>query len=89
MKIPAKLKIGAIWWEIREVASRELDSDEVLCGDMSPEDQLIRINKNLSREMKELTLIHEVLHCIDLEMEHNAVEMLANTIHQIIVENFK
>lgn len=41
----------------------------------------------MTQEMKEVTLIHEILHCLDLEMEHNAVEMLSQSLYQIFKEN--
>ena len=87
MKIPSKIKIGAIWWKIKEVEPTELDIENETCGDQAETTQLIRINRSLSKEMKELTLLHEVLHCIDGQLDHNLVELLSSSLHQVISEN--
>lgn len=87
MKIPPKIKINNIWWTIKEVLGSEIDSDDVVCGDQSAITQTIRINKDMSPEMKEVTLIHEIIHCIDGELDHNLVEMISSCLHQVITEN--
>ena len=87
MTIPETLKIGAIIWKIRQVEPSEIDCDTVSSGSTSHETQTILINRYLSPEMKEQTLIHEILHAVNLQMEHNAVEMLATILHQVLSEN--
>lgn len=87
MNIPSKIKINNIWWTIKEVSSSEIDCDEHVCGDQSQVTQTIRINKELSPEMKELTLLHEIIHCINSELDHNLVEMLSSCLHQVVTEN--
>ena len=88
MKIPTKLKIGALWYPIRFVPSAEIDCDSQPAGDTSCHRQDIRISENLrTQEMKELTLFHEVLHCINDQMAHAEVEYLAQALYQVLKEN--
>ena len=82
-----EIKIGAIKWRIVEVASSEIDCDEYSAGDQSEQTQTIRIDKSLSPEMKQVVLIHEILHCINGQLDHNIVEMLALNLHQVLTEN--
>lgn len=85
--LPTKLKIGGIWWEVREVDEAEIDCDNHTIGDQSESTQLIRIAKNLSQPMKLAVLLHEVIHCIDAQLDHDLVEMLANQLFQVLSEN--
>jgi hypothetical protein len=87
MNIPQTIKIGAINWKILLVEPSDIDPDSVSSGSSSHETQTIMINRYLSAEMKEQTLLHEILHAVDLQMEHNAVEMLATLLHQVLTEN--
>lgn len=87
MDIPSKIKIGAITWTVWEVDEAEIDCDEHVIGDQSESTQLIRIARNLSPEMKEEVFLHELLHCINPQMEHGLVEMLAKALHEVLKEN--
>ncbi len=87
MNIPKKLKIGAIWWEVKEVEAHEIDCDGATSGDQSEFTQTIRIAKTLTPEMKQLVLLHEILHCIDSELDHDLVDLLATSLHQVLSEN--
>lgn len=85
--IPAKLKIGAITYQVKEVEAAEIDCDNHCAGDQSDHTQVIRIAKNLSPEMKEVTLLHEILHCIDGQLDHDLVELISGALYQVIAEN--
>lgn len=87
MKIPSKLKIGGVVWNVKEVDALEMDVDNTTSGDTCHEIQTIRLRKNLSPEMKEQTFFHELFHAMDLQLEHNAVELLAIIFHQVLKEN--
>jgi len=82
-----KIKIGAIWWSIKEVSSSEIDCDEYCAGDQSEQTQIIRIDKALSPEMKKAVLLHEIIHCLNGQLDHNIVEMLALGLYQVLTEN--
>ncbi len=87
MKIPTTLKIGAITWQVKQVPSSEIDCVDHTSGDQSEVTQTIRISQELSQEMKEVTLFHEVLHCIDNQLDHDLVELLSQALYQVLVEN--
>ena len=87
MNIPTKIKVGAIWWEVKEVEWLEIDSSSVDCGDQNPITQVIRLNNKLSPEMKGLTFLHELLHVINPELEHSSVEMMSQTLYQVLTDN--
>ena len=85
--IPTRLKIGGIVWRVLEVDESEIDCDNHTIGDQSESTQLIRIAKNLSPAMKQAVLLHEIIHCIDAQLDHDLVEMLANQLFQVMVDN--
>lgn len=82
-----KIKIGAIIWQVVEVDEAEIDCDNHTIGDQSESTQLIRIAKNLSTEMKEEVFLHEILHCINPQLDHSLIEMTAKALHQVLKEN--
>lgn len=86
-KLPKRLRIGGIIWRIREVEPAEIDCDNVTIGDQSETTQTIRIAKNLSPQMKWAVLLHECIHCIDSQLDHDLVEMLANQLFQVMSDN--
>ena len=86
MLIPEEIRIGAIVWKIELVDPYTLDCEAGVQGDTTPNKQRIRINRDLSIEMQQQTLIHELLHAVNLEMPHEEVEMLATLLHQIILQ---
>lgn len=88
MNIPQSLTINGITWRIWEVEPGELEVEHI-CGDSNPEIQLIRINKSLSQEMKEVTMLHELLHCLNNEMDHEVVEMLSQTLWQVLSQLYE
>jgi hypothetical protein len=45
------------------------------------------IDKNLSRSQKEVTLVHEILHAINSEIEEREIEFMAQALYQVFSEN--
>mgnify|MGYP001609705458 CR=1 FL=1 len=87
MQIPDTLKIGALWYKVIQVDSSQIDVDSFHTGDCDDHTQTIRISKSISQEMKEVTLIHEILHAIDMQLDHDLVELLSSAIYQVLKEN--
>jgi len=83
MKIPKTFKIGALHWKVVFVPANELQKD---CGEMDRSRQTIRINKDLTQEMKEATFLHELIHICEVEMDHSHVETLSILLHQVLSE---
>ena len=84
MKIPDQIKIGGIvykiimaneWFE-HEDANGETFSDVV-------NGNTIYIRDTLTQEVKEETLIHEILHGCNSTMDHEFLDSLAGQIYQV------
>lgn len=84
MKIPAKIKVGGLWFDVKQVPSDEVDDDY---GTASSSKQTIKLNKELPQDVKELTFLHEILHCINGEMEEKEVEFIAFGLFQVLKDN--
>jgi len=82
MVIPKRLKIGG---QIYTVTVAELPDDE--CGECSVVNNCIMIDKNLSRSQQEVTLVHEILHAINSEIEEREIEFMAQALYQVFSEN--
>lgn len=80
LKIPKKLKIGAITYKIL-VGS--IDD----CGECDTKTQTIKIDESMSEELTEVTFWHEVLHAINISLTEKEVEFLAQAIVQVRRDN--
>lgn len=87
MKIPTRIKICALWYDVKQVNPSEIDSESFHAGDCDDHTQTIRISKTMSQEMKEVTLLHEILHAIDIQLDHDLVELLSQALYQVLKEN--
>lgn len=86
MKIPKTLRIGAVLWTVQQVPPDEFDGGSA-CGDTNRALALIRINHDLPEDMKEQTFMHELLHAIDFQLDHDVVELMAALLHQVFSAN--
>jgi hypothetical protein len=84
MKIPSKLKIGGHTITVH-VADRTKDNN---CGEWDPYSNTIELDKRQPMSQLEVTLIHEVIHALNINIEpHAMVEALAQQFYQVIVDN--
>lgn len=83
MKIPKKVKVGA---NIYTVSIVEKEKDIKQCGETSFPFQQIKITNGKQGFIEE-TFLHEVLHCINNEMNEEHVEFLAQALHRFIQDN--
>lgn len=81
VKIPDQFKVGAITWYVEMVPPGELDND---CGDMDRAMQRIRINRDMSTDMREATFLHELLHVLEVDMDHSHIETMSMLLHQVL-----
>ena len=87
-----KVKIGWKEYTIEEVNSQSINEgdgefkDRALHGP-----QIIRLNKDYPKDAKDETLIHEILHCIDvyagLDLSEMQITGLSNMIFQVLKDN--
>lgn len=86
MKIPKSLKIGGHKWRVIQVDAEVLGGDDCY-GDQNHATNTIRLRKDMDDGQKIATFIHEIIHCINLEMEEVEVDYMAQAIYQILKEN--
>lgn len=91
MKIK-KLKILATEYKVEEV--EQIDKYQRLLGQIEYTEQTIKIDKNISEDMKKETLIHEILHGIleklgyeELNEDEQKVHSIAATMYLVLKEN--
>lgn len=80
MKIPKKLKIGGIWYKVDQVATSNSGMADITKSSIS-------INKDMAQPQKEVTLLHEILHCINIQLKDEPIEFLAQALYQVLKDN--
>ena len=85
MKLPDKVKVGGIEYEV--VMSDKIEGS--ICGDVCRETNVIRVSKSLPENQMWVTFIHELLHTICCGLDDREIDPISVLIHQIIVDNFK
>lgn len=90
MKIPKKLKIGAVYYDVVVAAMSEKLGGADWDGEVRYDRKnghKIYINADMTREAQETTLIHEVLHCLNSTMSHEFLDSLAEQLYQVFSDN--
>ena len=71
-------------------------SKKELCGSCDPDKLIIYIDKNMSPQLTQITLIHEVIHAAffrigvpSTDIDANTIEIFCDVIAAVIQENFK
>lgn len=81
MKIPKTLKIGGHTVPIKILPA--LPADGYYVHDSSH----IELRKELNSSMKEQTLLHEIFHAINSELDHPLMESLSQQLYQVLKDN--
>jgi hypothetical protein len=81
MKIPEKLKIGGIYYDVK--VAEELENRT---GEFDFTKLQIVLEKN-KPEVMELTLLHEIFHVINNEVREDIIEFFAQSMYQIMQDN--
>lgn len=87
MKIPKKLKIGGHIVTVKVVDNVANEENTTWAGGWTDSQNLIEIRKAQAQSQKEVTLLHEILHCINLQLNHDHVEFLSQALYQVIKDN--
>jgi len=81
-----RLKVGGNYYTIklvdREDISNERDSGECNAAKLS-----IKIGEDMPQGAKEVTLIHEILHALNITLDEKDIEFLAQGIYQVLKDN--
>ena len=87
-----QIKILATEYKVEEV--EQIDKYERLLGQIQYTEQKIKIDKNISEDMKREVLIHEILHGIleklgynELNDDEQKVQSIASTLYSVLKEN--
>lgn len=83
MKIPTKLRVSGIDYNIKYSTTL---GDNVL-GLTDLDTNTISLGKSLTQEQKEITLFHELFHCINWELSESECEFLSHAIYAILKDN--
>lgn len=94
MKIPNKIKIGGIIYEVQKVDSCVVDGMECF-GSISSSKQLIELVSDMEEGIAQSVLIHEILHGVfdfmgiarPVDEEEDLVERISTALHMIIIDN--
>lgn len=81
MKIPASIKIGGHKFTVELV---DYIDDDDSAGECDVYINTIRIKKSLNQSQKEETLIHEVIHAMDMHMTEAQVDRLGFNLYQVL-----
>lgn len=88
-----KAKIGGMTYTIVEKDYVELDEDKNLTGMCDRHALEIELLKNLPKQRKDQTLIHEIMHAVvteaglEFDDEEDVVNRLSIVLHQVLVDN--
>lgn len=86
MIIPKKVKVGGLIYTV--VVVDKIDRENTEAGLIETEKQLITIQKGKPDFMR-VTLLHELIHALNMEIEDKDIEFLAQGFYQIIKDNPK
>lgn len=81
MRVPTSLKIGAHIFTIR---TADLEKQ---CGLTDSVKQTITIDSQVTGTMLVATLIHEVFHVMNSELDHALLDSLAQQLTQVLLDN--
>ena len=87
MKLPKSLKIGGHTYKVIFEPDEAITTNGHSCGIYNREKGIIAINSNLIQSEQESTFFHEVLHCINSELNEITVESLAQQLYQVLSSN--
>lgn len=80
MRIPKRLKIGAHTYTVsRGIIDKLGETDRIK--------QTITLDRDLRGSQLNVTFIHEVLHALNNEFEHQLLDSLAEQLYQVFSDN--
>lgn len=83
MKIPRVIKVGGHYMTV--TVTPDVPNDN--CGQFDIKKNEILLNKNQKTTQLEASLIHELLHAINITLDEQQVEFISQALYQIIIDN--
>lgn len=89
MKIPEKVKVGFLDYEVERVAEPFVNGSTAVDGTHNCADAKIRIAENGNEDYKNMVFVHELLHAIDFvycaeSLTETQIEQMAKGLYQVI-----
>lgn len=81
-----KIKIGGMFYKVELEDCHEM-GDDLATTDFNK--CLIKIDESIEDCQKECAFLHEILHCINNQLSEKEVEFLAQSLYQILKDNYK
>ena len=91
MTLPKQVKVGGLTYDIRLVDEPMENGEEPAAVFFHKQE--IRIKNNLTQGMKELCLIHELMHIVFYHVgyypdnDEEVIDRLSKTLYQVMVDN--
>lgn len=83
MVIPKILKIGGHYITVK--VTDDIPGDN--CGQFDIKKNEMLINKNQKATQMEATLIHEILHAVNITLDEERIEFISQALYQVIKDN--
>lgn len=83
MKIPSKLKIGAHTITVKVTSNVPNDN----CGQFDIKKNELLVHEKQEQTQLEASLLHEIMHAINITMGEQDVEFLSQALYQVIKDN--
>lgn len=88
MEIPPEVKIGGVVYAVHVtedwLGRGDADGQKFYDVEMG---NAIYIASHLSKEAKEVTFLHEVMHCMNTTIDHTFLDSFAEQWYQFLVDN--
>jgi len=84
LKLPTTLKIGGNRYKLRVVPENQIDGDS---GETDTKKLTMRLADDHAESAILPSLLHEILHAINIELSEKEVEFLAQALYQVLKEN--
>lgn len=91
MTIPSNVKIGALYFDVKQVDELKDEDSEDIYGQVDHFKQEFTLRKDVTEEIKKVTLLHEIIHVFDeyfsLGLSEGETDQLAFLLHMVLKEN--
>lgn len=95
MKIPNRIKVGGITYQILIEPIERSESGNLLLGQTNNIDNTIRINSKSAPERQQQTFFHELMHAVAFESsntelydDERTIDSVGLMLYQVFMDNF-
>ena len=84
---PKRLKIGGLWYKVKYLSDLTEVAGSNCSGLCAYREQILFVNRDQAKDALWVTLIHEIIHAINTEVDERETEYLAQAIYQVLKDN--